>query len=65
MFKITIEATTDKDRENIDLLRDRLCYGITDDMDIKLRAKGWTGHSGGDDAYFLLSGKTVKVEVKR
>ena len=41
-----------------------LCYGLTDESGIKLRTKNfkWNGHSGGDDAYFGLMDKTVKVE---
>lgn len=66
MFKITVEATTERDKKYMDELLMHLCYGLTDDMDIKLRTKGfeWNGHSGGDDAYFGLSNKIVKVEKK-
>lgn len=63
MIVITIKATTDSDRALLGLLRDHLCYAITDEFGIKMKAKGWTGHSGGDDAYFGLHGKTVKVEI--
>jgi hypothetical protein len=64
MIKITIEATgRDNDPELLNLMRDHLCYALTDEMDIKLRCKDWDGHSGGDDAYFGLQDKIVKVEV--
>ena len=65
MFKVTIEATTDKDKELLPELISVLCYGLTDEQDLKLRCKEWNGHSGGDDAYFGLSGKTVSVKVKK
>jgi hypothetical protein len=64
MLKITVEGTTEKDKELIPLLRDHLCYAITDESDINLTCKGWDGGSGGDDAYFGLSNKKVKVETK-
>jgi len=64
MFKITVEATTKKDQKYMDELLMHLCYGLTDESGIKLRTKNfkWNGHSGGDDAYFGLMDKTVKVE---
>lgn len=64
MFKITVEATTEKDREYMNEMLMHLCYGLTDEMSIKLRTKGfkWNGHSGGDDAYFGLMDKIVRVE---
>ena len=67
MFKITVEATTEKDKELLDELLCVLCYGLTEEQDIKLRTKGFEldGYSGGDDAYFGLSGKSVRVERKK
>jgi hypothetical protein len=65
MFKVTIEATTEKDKELLNLLRDHLCYGLEEESGLKIRAKGWDGGSGGDDAYFGLMDKIVKVEVKK
>lgn len=65
MFKITIEATTKKERELLPEMFSTVCYGITDDMDIQLtKSTKWNGHSGGDDAYFGLSGSKVEVKVK-
>ena len=65
MFKITIEATTEKDKELLPELFSTVCYGITDDMGIKLSKKTkWDGHSGGDDAFFGLLNKTVEVMIK-
>ena len=66
MFKITVEATTDEDRELMTEILCHLCYGLTDEMDINLKTKGfeWDGHSGGDDAYFGLQDKDVCVELK-
>ena len=64
MIKITIEATTQKDKELLPLMLDHLCYSITDESAIKLDCKRWKGHSGGDDAYFGLMDKKVKVVVK-
>jgi len=65
MLKITIEATTEKDQELLPLLHAHVCYHLTDEMGIRLRSEGWDGHSGGDDAYFGLLDKVVKVEVIR
>ena len=67
MFKITVEATTDSDREKIDLLLQHLCYGLTEDSAIKLSTQGWkwNGSSGGDDAYFELVDRPVKVIKKK
>ena len=66
MFKITVEATTDKDSECMDEMLMHLCYCLTDDMCINLKTKGfkWNGNSGGDDAYFGLMDKIVKIEKK-
>ena len=64
MFKITIEATDKEDKELIPLLLDHLCYSITDDSLLDLDCKEWSGHSGGDDAYFCLEDKKVMVLVK-
>ena len=64
MIKVTIEATED-DKELLDLFRDHLCYGITDDSGIILKCPEWDGHSGGDDAYFGLMEKMVRVEIKK
>ena len=63
MFKITVEATTKKDQENIDLLLDTLCYLIDDGMSTKLSTKRfkWQGYSGGDDCWFGLEGRPLKV----
>ena len=76
MIKITIEGThrntatadlngdMDDDEVILDLLRDHLCYGLTDESDLRVKSKGWSGHSGGDDAYFMLSNRKVVVEIK-
>jgi hypothetical protein len=64
MFKITIEATTKKDKELIPLLLDHLCYSITGESGINLDCPEWSGHSGGDDAYFELIDREVRVLVK-
>lgn len=77
MIKVTIEGTHrntategyeiddfDDDRVILELLRDRLCYGLTDEMSLRVKSKGWTGHSGGEDAYFMLSDRKVEVIVK-
>lgn len=62
MIKITIEG--DEDLETLELMFNHLCYAITDESGIELKAEGWDGHSGGDDAYFGLMDKKVEVEVK-
>jgi hypothetical protein len=62
MFKITIEATTEKHKELLQLFRDHVCYSINQDSQLKVESKGWDGHSGGDDAYYGLTGK-VKVII--
>ncbi len=64
MFKITVEATCKKSKEQIDNLLMHLCYGLTDENALTLETKGleWNGHSGGDDAYFGLMDKRVCVE---
>jgi hypothetical protein len=64
MIKVTIEATTEKEKELLELFRDHLCYSITEESQIKLDCKDWDGHSGGDDAYFRLKGK-VKVILQK
>ena len=63
MIVVNIIATTNKDKKLLELFRDHLCYSIKDDSAIKLRCKDWNGHSGGDDAYFGLMNKVVKVIV--
>lgn len=64
MFKITVEATCKKSQAKIDELLMHMCYGLTDEVDIKLRTKNfeWNGHSGGDDAYFGLMDQIVEVK---
>lgn len=64
MIKITIEATTKKDKEKLEYMRDTLCYHLNDEFSLKLRCKSWEGYSGGDDAYFGLMDTVVKVEKK-
>ena len=66
MFKITVEATTEKDKKILDDLLRHLCYGLTEESRIHLRTKNfeWDGYSGGDDVYFGLSNKIVEVEKK-
>lgn len=54
----------DNDRVILELMRDHICYGLTDDMSLRVKSEGWTGHSGGDDAYFMLSNRKVKVVIK-
>ncbi len=63
MFIITIQATTEEDKELLPLFRNNLCYSIADESGLKVQAKGWNGYSGGDDAYFGLMNKFVKVEI--
>ena len=65
MFKITIEATDKKSKEDLDLLFREVCYALDTDvgMDI-IQCKNWNGYSGGDDAYCALSNKKVEVIVK-
>ena len=62
MFKITVEATTKKDQENIDLLLDTLCYLIDDGMPTKLSTKGfkWKGYSG-LDGWYALEDRPLRV----
>ena len=66
MFKVTVEATTRQDQEKIELLLDRLCYLIDVETSTKLSTKGfkWRGYSGGDDCWFGLEGRPLKVIYK-
>lgn len=66
MFKVTIEATTKQDKALLPYLRDHLCYGLEDDSALEVNCKEWKekgSHSGGDDAYFGLQNKKVKVII--
>ena len=65
MLVVTIEDKGKKtDPHLLECLRQHICYHISDELDVKLQSPGWNGYSGGDDAYFGLSGKTVKVVKK-
>ena len=64
MIEVTIRATNKEDAKVLDLFKQVLCYGITDEQDIKLVGTNWDGHSGGDDAYFGLMDKKVSVYVE-
>ena len=64
MLKVTIESTSKKDNELIPFLLMVLCYGITDEQCLELDCPQWSGHSGGSDAYDILTDKKVKVVTK-
>lgn len=61
MIRVTIEATNREDAELLDMFKNVLCYGITDEQGIELVGTEWDGRSGGDDAYFGLMDKQVQV----
>jgi len=63
-INVTITATSEKDKEAAGMLRDQLCYFMDDELGVVLRAKGWDGYSGGDDALFTLDNRTVNVKVR-
>lgn len=60
-IKVTIEC---KDETVKKLFLRHLCYCITDEALFELDCPDWDGYSGGDDAYFELEDKVVKVELK-
>jgi len=63
MINVIIESLSE-DKDTLELFRDHLCYAISDESGLILECKGWSGHSGGDDAYFGLMDKKVKVIIK-
>lgn len=64
MIQIEISGTRGEKRELLELMFSTLCYAITQDQSLNLKDTKWNGHSGGDDAYFGLSDKNVKVVIK-
>ena len=65
MIEISIKIIDEKDEcgDLEDLILSHVCYSITDESGIKLICPQWDGHSGGDDAYFGLMDRKVKVKV--
>jgi len=64
MIKIEIRGTRGEKKHLLEEMLRVVCYGITDEQELKLKNTQWDGHSGGDDAYFGLSGKNVQVVIK-
>ncbi len=63
MLKVTIEATSMDGLEQAEMLRDHICYHIDNELMCELEGSEWSGHSGGDDAYFGLEDSIIQVRV--
>ena len=65
MFKITIEATSKKDQASLPLLAQEVCYWLDSELNIQMRPDfKWDGNFSGDDGYFELQERIVKVITK-
>ena len=65
MYKITIEATTEKDKEGLTALAQEVCYHLNEELNVRISQDfKWDGRSSGDDGYFELSDKAIKVITK-